>query len=124
MPVYSIGEFSKIVQISVHTLRYYEKENLLLPRRLPNGHRCYSVQDISWIQFIQRLKGTGMPLKEIRKYAAYRAAGDATVAARMEMLVRHRAAVREEIEKWNNHLKKLDEKIAFYQDEIKRLAGP
>jgi DNA-binding transcriptional MerR regulator len=84
---YSIGEFSSITGISIHTLRYYEKENLIIPERRENGRRCYSDGDVAWIQFIKRLKDTGMPIKEIQKYARLRARGDSTLEERMEMLI-------------------------------------
>lgn len=115
---YSIGEFSRLMGLGIHTLRYYEKERLLAPQRQPNGRRRYSERDVAWVQFIRRLKDTGMPIREIQKYAALRAAGDSTMEERLELLLSHRAAVREEIAKWNDHLAKLDEKIAFYRAEI------
>ena len=70
---YSIGEFSKVTGLGIHTLRYYEHENLIIPLRNANNRRRYSEKDIAWIAFIKRLKATGMPIKEIKKYAALRA---------------------------------------------------
>ena len=48
------------------------------------AHRRYSEKDIAWISFIKRLKATGMPIKEIKKYAGLRAEGDATLSERMD----------------------------------------
>lgn len=115
---YSIGEFSAITGISIHTLRYYEKERLIIPARKDNGRRCYSEKDVSWIQFIKRLKDTNMPIKKIQKYAELRAKGDSTMIARMEMLIEHRAILKEDIAKQQEHLNNLDEKIEYYQREI------
>ena len=84
---YSIGEFSSLTNISIYTLRYYEKENLIIPSRKENGNRCYSEKDIIWIEFIKRLKDTKMPIKGIKEYAALRADGDSTMNQRMEMLI-------------------------------------
>ena len=44
---YTIGQFSKITNISEYTLRYYENENLITPKRLGNGRRCYDEKDIT-----------------------------------------------------------------------------
>ena len=115
---YSIGEFSNITNISIYTLRYYEKENLIIPSRKENGRRCYSEKDVIWIEFIKRLKDTKMPIKEIQEYAALRADGDSTMNERMEMLIKHRIALKEEIAKSNEHLKKLNDKINYYKTEI------
>lgn len=117
---YSIGEFSNLTNISIYTLRYYEKENLIIPNRKENGRRCYSENDIIWIEFIKRLKDTQMPIKEIQKYAKLRAAGDSTMDKRMEMLIKHRIALKEEIAKSNEHLKKLDDKINYYKVAINK----
>lgn len=118
---YSIGEFSRLTCLGIHTLRYYEQENLILPNRKSNGHRCYSENDVTWIQFIKRLKDTKMPIKEIQKYAKLRASGDPTMPLRMEMLIKHRGILKNEIEKLQEHLNKLDNKIEFYKAEINKI---
>ena len=115
---YSIGEFSNLTNISIYTLRYYEKENLIIPNRKENGRRCYNEKDLSWIQFIKRLKDTQMPIKEIKKYAELRTNGDSTLNERMEMLIKHRTALKEEIAKSNEYLEKLNDKINYYKTEI------
>lgn len=118
---YAIGEFSVLTNLSIHTLRYYEKEKLIAPERKENGRRCYSEQDVAWIQFIKRLKDTGMPIKEIQNYAALRAAGDSTRIERMELLTRHRTVLHEEITKLQEHCENLDHKIALYRTQIGRM---
>ena len=115
---YSIGEFSKATGLGIHTLRYYEHENLIIPLRNSSNRRRYSEKDIAWIAFIKRLKATGMPIKEIKKYAALRANGDATLSERMEMLMQHRQSLNERIRQLQEHEAMLDEKIAFYWQEI------
>ena len=61
-----------------------------------------------------------MPIKEIKRYAMLRAEGDATLMERMEMLIQHRQSLKEQIRQLQEHDVKLDEKIAFYQQEIER----
>ncbi len=115
---YTIGEFSSITGISIYTLRYYENENLIIPERKGNGRRCYSDGDIAWMQFIKRLKDTGMPIKEIQKYARLRAKGESTLEERMEMLILHRAVLKDEIAAMQEHLCNLDDKISCYKAKI------
>ena len=117
---YPIGEFSKLTGLGIHTLRYYEQERLIAPERNSGNRRCYSDKDLTWIAFIKRLKETGMPIKEIRHYAELRADGDSTLSERMEMLVQHRQALNKQIAQLQEHKIKLDEKIEFYRNEIKR----
>ncbi len=117
---YSIGEFSEATGLGIHTLRYYEHEGLIAPMRNSSNRRRYSDRDIAWIDFIKRLKATGMPIKEIKRYAILRAKGDTTLSERMEMLVQHRQLLKEQIRQLQVHEAKLDEKIVFYQQEIER----
>lgn len=116
--MYSIGQFSALLAISSHTLRYYEKEGLLLAGRDSGGRRRYGETDVAWFLFIKRLKDTGMPLKEIKKYAALRYQGDSTLRQRLTMLEQHKLAVVEEKLKWEQNLLKLEEKIAIYKEMI------
>lgn len=115
---YSIGEFSKLTNLGIHTLRYYEHEHLITPGRDSSNRRCYTDKELAWIEFIKRLKNTGMPIKEIQHYAELRAKGESTLSERMEMLISHREDLNKQISQLQEHMKKLDEKIAFYQQEI------
>lgn len=118
---YLIGEFAKITGFSIHTLRYYEKEHLIMPARNSSNRRCYSDKDIEWAGFIKRLKETGMPVKEIKQYAALRAAGDNTLKQRMEMLIMHRKSLGIKIKQMEEHMDKLDSKIKLYKEKIKNI---
>lgn len=115
---YSIGEFSKIINLSIDTLRYYEKEQLILVERDAVGRRRYTDVDLNWILFIKRLKDTGMPIKEIKEYAFLRYKGDSTITERLHMLERHRKFVLKEKEKWESNLEHLDEKINIYKTKM------
>lgn len=115
---YSIGAFSSKTGISAYTLRYYEKEQLLRPVRQNNGRRVYTQQDIAWVEFIKRLKDTGMPIKSIQRYAQLRAQGASTLKQRMKMLQEHRAHIQQTLLSWQAHMDNLDHKIALYQTEI------
>ena len=117
---YSIGEFSRLTNLGIHTLRYYEHENLITPKRNSSNRRCYSDKDLAWTYFIKRLKDTGMPIKEIQRYAKLRAEGDLTLNERMEMLTVHRESLNEQIKVLQEHMAKLDDKIDFYRQEIER----
>ena len=117
---YSIGEFSRLTNLGIHTLRYYEHENLITPKRNSSNRRCYSDKDLAWIEFIKRLKDTGMPIKEIQRYAELRAEGDLTLNERMEILTLHRESLNEQIKVLQEHMAKLDDKIDFYRHEIER----
>ena len=62
-----IGQLAKQTGISVETLRFWEKQQLLSPNiEAQNGYRNYSQQDIHQLAFIQSAKAVGFSLNEIR----------------------------------------------------------
>ncbi len=115
---YSIGDFAERTGLSIHTLRYYEQERLLRPERDAGNRRRYSEGDLAWVEFIKRLKETGMPLREIRRYAELRAEGAATMPERLEMLLEHRRTLAARLEQLQGHAARLEDKIEFYREAI------
>lgn len=113
-----IGEFSKRTEIGAYTLRYYEKKGLIRVNRDRAGRRDYSEADIEWVKFIQRLKDTGMLLRDIRHYSDLRYTGDETMEERMELLLQHRKSVVEQRDRWEEYLRNLDQKIEIYRERI------
>jgi len=118
---YSIGEFSKRTELSIHTLRYYEKEQLIKPRRHFNKRRYYLETDVLWIDFIKRLKATGMPVKTIARYAGLRAEGEDTLLERKEMLIQHRQYLSDQIMELQEHMSKINDKINMYCQKIEKM---
>lgn len=62
---FTIQQVAALTHLSEHTLRYYERIGLLDPiYRASSGHRRYSTHDIGWIEFLIRLRTTGMPISK------------------------------------------------------------
>lgn len=114
----TIGEMSKKTSLPESTLRYYEKKKLLIVERDKHGRRVYSESDVEWIKFIQRLKETGMLLKDIQHYSELRYSGRKTMSERLAMLQIHREYVLEQQLKWKEYLQNLDNKIEWYKESI------
>ncbi|AIQ36282.1 MerR family transcriptional regulator [Paenibacillus sp. FSL R5-0345] len=64
----SIGEFSKICEVSTKTLRYYDEIGLIHPDEInpENGYRYYSIKQLTKMLFINRLKSYQFSLEEIK----------------------------------------------------------
>ncbi|MGX9461498.1 MerR family transcriptional regulator [Shewanella sp. A14] len=108
--------FSTLAGLSSYTLRYYEKVGLLSKiQRNSSGHRVYTAKDLEWVNFVKRLKDTGMPLAEIVKYAVLRELGSSTVLARQQLLEHHKDQLQAHIELQKNHLLALENKISLYK---------
>jgi DNA-binding transcriptional MerR regulator len=115
---YSIGEFTKIVGLGEHTLRFYEKEGLIKVNRDANNIRVYTDVNKLWIESLLHLKKTGMSLKDMKKFAMWGHIGDETMDDRLALLKNHRNKVVEDLEKLRQSLEYLDNKINFYENEL------
>jgi DNA-binding transcriptional MerR regulator len=116
----SIAEAAEATGLSSDTLRYYERDGLLLRpvARSASGHRRYAEQDLTWIEMVTRLRATGMPIRDIRRYAALVRAGDGNELARLEILQAHREQVLAELADVQRHLAAIDVKIGIYVDKL------
>lgn len=114
---FSIQQTANSTGLSSHTLRYYERIGLIQPvTRATNGHREYSLQDIEWIEFLTCLRSTGMPIREMQRYAELLRQGESTIGDRMALLEAHRARIEEEIRLLTKNLEGIKWKIRHYQE--------
>jgi DNA-binding transcriptional MerR regulator len=112
----TIGQVAETIGVSTHTLRFYEQAGLIRAvGRTQAGHRLYSPADLDWLQFVMRLKATGMPIAGMQAFAALRAQGEPTIGARRDMLAAHRDAVLTRIAELQANLGTIVDKIAFYE---------
>ena len=67
----TIADAAERLGLTTDTLRYYEKDGLLLRPvgRTPSGHRRYGPDDLRWIELVTRLRSTGMAIRDVRRYA-------------------------------------------------------
>ena len=113
----TIQQVAALTGLSGHTLRYYEREGLLDPvSRSSNGHRRYSAADLAWIDFLNRLRTMGMPIRHMKQYAELRRQGERSVSARCALLKAHQQAVREHIDALQQNLAVLEAKIRYYEE--------
>ena len=117
-----ISEFSQKSGVSIHTLRYYEKEGILQSiRRTGSGQRYYQESDLEWIIWIKRLKSTGMSLSDIKRFAEFRLQGNTSLLDRKEMLSEHACHLKEDINRLQNELKIVEHKVSAYQQKMLEL---
>ncbi|WJZ03440.1 HTH-type transcriptional regulator AdhR [Corynebacterium freiburgense] len=111
-----ISEISNITGLSQDTLRWYERQGIIPAiTRSSDGRRCYSETDARIIQLIVRLRRTGMPLADIRRFRNLLIGGAATHGRRMALLQKHKKHLEAHISELQQDLRNLNDKIAHYQ---------
>jgi len=115
----TIQEVAKATGLTTHTLRYYERIGLIHPiNREENTRRCYTADDVGWIDFLLKLRATGMSIRDMQRYAELQRRGDETLPERVEMLKSLRDKVEAHMEEMNDHLKLIYYKIDYYQKVV------
>jgi len=116
----AIADAARRTGLTSHTLRYYERDGLMLRAvgRSRSGHRIYTDEDLQWIAMLTRLRATGMPIREIRQYAAMCRAGGGNELAQLELLRAHRARVLAQLTEVTRHLGAIDNKIGIYTERL------
>jgi DNA-binding transcriptional MerR regulator len=116
----TIAEAAHRTGVSVHTLRYYERAGLVVTAvdRTAGGRRRYHQLDLDWIVICTRLRATGMPIKEIRRYAQLVSAGHGNEKERLALMEAHRDNVTAQLAEVQEHLKLIDHKIDVYRGRL------
>lgn len=115
-PTLTIAQVAERTGLSPDTLRYYERAGLIeRVGRTTGNQRRYAAADLAWLEFLLRLRETGMPISDMQRYATLRAAGDATVTDRLAMLREHQAELAERIRGLRRNAAALDDKIKHYE---------
>lgn len=112
----TISKMAERCGLTAHTLRYYERIGLIQSvARGADGHRRYSVQDVDWIAFINRMKASGMPIKSMLEFAELRRLGDRSFPQRRLMLEQHTEVVKAHIHELESALAVLLDKVDYYR---------
>ena len=118
-PALSIAQMAEATGLTTHTLRYYEREGLMLVAidRASSTHRRYTAADIGWVTFLTKLRSTGMPIRDMKRYVELVRTGDTTTRDRLELLVAHRERVLAQLDEVTASLAAIDRKITSYEGQ-------
>ncbi len=120
---YAIAQAAERSGLSIDTLRYYERIGLVdPPARDSGGRRAYTDADLGWLEFLTKLRTTGMPIRMMREYAQLKDSPGAAMRRR-QMLVDHRKDVLERIAELQTSLDALNHKIGLYDEQTAKAAG-
>ena len=116
---YLIKEAAEKLNVSIHTLRYYDKEGLTpFIKKDENGVRKYTEEDLEWIRLLISLRDIDMPISNIREYINLFLQGDKTIEQRRELMIRYRDYVRKKVQGIMSNLELASKKLFQYDEAI------
>ncbi len=109
MREFTIGELSRLTQVNIETIRYYEKIGIMPnPPRNSSGYRIYSIPHLERLSFVRRSRELGFSQPEVRKLLTLVDEHKYTCAEVREVTARHLLTVRNKIK----DLRKLEKALA------------
>lgn len=116
MKTYTIGEISEKYQLSTDTLRYYDKAGLLpFVKKNAVGRRIFTDDDLGYLDVIECLKKSAIPVKDIARFMSWCMAGDSTLPQRYEFIVAQETILEAKIQVLEANLAFLRWKKWYYQ---------
>ncbi|WP_235950253.1 MerR family transcriptional regulator [Paenibacillus apii] len=114
---YTIGQVAEKSNLSIHTLRYYEKEGILpFIKRNESGIRIYEDEHIEWLNFICCLRDTGMSISQLKEFVELTVKGDATIEERIQMLELQKKTIQDQVNTLMSYIGMIDFKIGMYSE--------
>ena len=116
-----IGDVARGTGLSVHALRFYEREGLLLSQHVARGtggHRRYSPQEVSWLRLLVKLRRSGMPLAKIRRFAELAREGPGNEQQRLELLREQQRCVEDQLVELEECLRIIHRKVGIYEQHV------
>jgi DNA-binding transcriptional MerR regulator len=119
MKTYTIGEVGKELNLSVYTLRYYDKEGLMpFVERTASGTRLFKESDMAALKVIECLKSTGMPIKEIKHFIDWCSEGDSTLQDRYNMFLERKVTVEAKMKELQETMEIIEHKCTYYKTAL------
>ena len=115
----TIGEAAQKYDLSVETLRYYERIGLIPPvPRTQSGLRDYDEESCNWVEFIKCMRNAGVAVETLIEYVALFRQGESTREQRKQLLMEQRQRLCSRIHEMEQTLQRLDAKIENYENWV------
>lgn len=110
---YTVQQVAQLTGLSEHTLRYYEQIGLIAPvPRATNGHRRYTEEDVTRIRFLNKMRATGMSIKQMVQYV------QAATEERLSILQGHYAEIQAQIAELQTVAGMIEWKMGLYEARL------
>ncbi|GEN94483.1 MerR family transcriptional regulator [Pediococcus ethanolidurans] len=116
---YSIGEVAEKMGTNTSTLRYYDKKGLLpFVDRDTAGRRKFKDNDFNFLEVIDCLKKSGVPIKDIGKFINLCLQGDGTLQERYDYLDKEENVLEKKVQEMQDQLDFLRFKKWYYKTSV------
>lgn len=110
----STGEVCDHLGITAHTARYYERIGLIEVGRSPSGHRVFDQRAVDRLDFLVRMRSSGMGISELTRYVDLVNQGESTIPERLQIMRNQRQRIIDQIHDLERALTATEYKIAVY----------
>ncbi|MCM1364017.1 MAG: MerR family transcriptional regulator [Faecalibacterium sp.] len=117
--MYTIGQVSKMFNLPISTLRYYDKEGLFPDMQRSSGIRKFGEKELEALRVIECLKKSGLEIKDIKQFMQWCAEGSKTYPQRRELFLKQKEMVESEIRRMEKTLDMINFKCWYYEQAIK-----
>lgn len=116
--MYTIGEVSKLFDLPVSTLRYYDKQGLFPNITRISGIRKFQDTELEALRVIECLKRSGLEIKDIKQFMDWCVEGASTYPQRKGLFEKQKERLEAEIAHMNQVLDMLKFKCWYYEQAI------
>ncbi len=117
--MYTISQVSKMFNLPISTLRYYDNQGLFPYLERESGIRKFTEKEIEALRVIECLKKSGLEIKDIKRFMEWCAEGSSTYSKRLSLIQEQKARVQAEIEQMEKALDMLKFKCWYYEQALK-----
>ena len=117
--MYTIGEVSKIFNLPISTLRYYDSQGLFPNLQRKGNIRYFSDVELEQLRVIECLKKSGLEIKDIKLFFKWVKQGSKSYLKRKQLFEKRKEAVEQEIKDLEKTLDMLKFKCWYYDEAIK-----
>ncbi|MBK1963388.1 MerR family transcriptional regulator [Campylobacter novaezeelandiae] len=116
---YTIIEVERKTGVSSRTLRFWLDKGLFpFVEKDKNGVRYFSEKDLEWVIWVDCYRQIGMSIEDLKRYIFLCAKGKSTAKERLEIILKLKGKILQDIKKFQSILEKLNFKIDYYEKMI------
>ncbi len=117
MSTFTVKQLSDKLNISVHTIRFYDDQGLFPDvARDEHGTRLFSDAHLEWIYLVLCLRNTGMSVSDIKHYIKLCSQGDSTIPERYHIIIAQKKKAEADLEEMQKRLTALHIKEKHYEN--------